>query len=1709
MPSKTSTPQTGTPSATTLATTLVSSSAITGAAFGLGQSLVPQDTTELGTATTSKNPIGSQRIIYGTRGQLGGTLTYVTTSETTSAQQATGVDDSYNGNIHTVITMAGHQITSFNGAVVTDKHGTSATVDKVIYIDGYLVPLTVNAALAYGGSFGDWTPPTDGGWYVPADYFPPNQSNGLEDKAHDYRWRIRCEFDLGDPTDSSQPFPLLAADTVSGNPGAWNSTCLQQGCAKVHVQLIWDSIRFGNGLPNITFNVSGKAVYDPRTLTTVYSDNSALCLRDWLTDTKFGLGVDPSLIDDTLVIAAANICDEAMVLREGGTQPRYTCDGVVESSEQRGQVVQKILDSMAGMLIPPTDQWKMYAGAYRDSVLSITDADLRGAIKLDTAVSKRSIANAVKGTYISPTNIWQACDYPPYVNAAYVVDDGGTVTSVGGHNVYTGLIYADMTLDFVTDPVVAQRLAKIKIETIRRANPLVLQCKMMAFLAEAGDTITFTHDRWGIEAATYLVTNTALVVDDKGDAPVLGYDLVCIPWDSTVFEWDADVDEGTVVIVTAPWLPADPNVGAPTGVGSPPVLGLVSDSSTTITRADGIAHSQILVTWTPPRDAHVLDGGYIEIFIKKVSDPDTEYLLAGSAAGNASSFFIATNITDGVDYDVEICSLDANGGHSDFLSGSVVCSGSDSTFVTGSGPGAVGVANNDFEASSAIPPSNWTVVGSPTLSYEISSQQQGIRSLKVVSSTILDGVQTTARYETVPGDTYTGESYKVGGYIKGDGTARGIIAFRFFDATNTEVGSVIADGGTPTPAGWNFYSAVGAVPSSAVYGRVFLQNDTVGGSPVALEFDSIVLFRVASLEDEVGNGPTRGAITASNASYRPLTNPLTAIDAGTSATIDISAFTMRVAMETLGGHDISINSGTIVGLSYGTTYHVYYDDPSYLGGAVTYLANTAQAIALDATGRFYVGSILTPVADGLETTGNNDGGTGAQIGQLYVLSPTLRADSTTDPVTWYPANQAETDGDTSTFFDLQSVETIWLGGTPTIYSKWTSLKLKIHSTVVTVDAGGAAFCDYSLDDGTTWTNIFNIENGSQVATGAGAGATSGSGTAWTNPGNIADPDDYATITAAAHGTTSQQLKATGFGFAIPTGATIEGFTVAFDEMVTGSAPATGELGQFQVQLLKAGSPVGTPKVISGSAIGTLFLGNDIDLWGTTWAVTDINNTNFGFEMEAIAPASSGAWAASTYYSPLALIIDSNGNLQQVITPGVSGASHPTWATSLSATTPDGAGSLVWVMLEQAAATPHVSSLVWSAGTSYGVGDSGDNSSPSNPADPGHFVSAGGCLFELTAGRMPRLGNMTVYIYPNESAGKGSFDKGFPSGNPPGAPVVETSINSLHWQTAVLPWTNSTDNVHWYTIKGDGTVGTDIDIGYNEKWEAIIVGQMYFPEKGQYSLNLSHDDGMMIAFDPTAVTKVSGTVSNPFNRAYSPSLGYPWIAGYNYSGSYTSDPLVIDVLEDGTTANFEIAYVNWEHSGRMIVTCQDAAGNYREIIPISTPLITSASAPAWPAWSQSSAPSWPSVTESAGNYVWVNRGPLADFAWIASTEFTAAGTIILDGGGYGQAAYRAGLSGLTSPPFNENALGLTSDNTTLVWENNGARSAITSFNFAARNGVITVSYLASGTAISRPATTDEVTLPLKQNLGLVQVRYGLVGQAGEIQMAEVWVEAQAG
>lgn len=62
---------------------------------------------------------------------------------------------------------------------------------------------------------------------------------------------------------------------------------------------------------NVTFDVAGRLVYDPRTTLTVWSDNPALCVLDYLTNPIYGKGMTyPQDFDVNSYIDAANYFDE-------------------------------------------------------------------------------------------------------------------------------------------------------------------------------------------------------------------------------------------------------------------------------------------------------------------------------------------------------------------------------------------------------------------------------------------------------------------------------------------------------------------------------------------------------------------------------------------------------------------------------------------------------------------------------------------------------------------------------------------------------------------------------------------------------------------------------------------------------------------------------------------------------------------------------------------------------------------------------------------------------------------------------------------------------------------------------------------------------------------------------------------------------------------------------------------------------------------------------------------------------------------------------------------------------------------------------------------------------------------------------------------------------------------------------------------------------
>lgn len=147
----------------------------------------------------------------------------------------------------------------------------------------------------------------------------------------------------------------------------------------------------------------------------------------------------------------------------------------------------------------------------------------------------------------------------------------------------------------------------------------------------------------------------------------------------------------------------------------------------------------------------------------------------------------------------------------------------------------------------------------------------------------------------------------------------------------------------------------------------------------------------------------------------------------------------------------------------------------------------------------------------------------------------------------------------------------------------------------------------------------NQQTASLTAAGyAGAASTTGTGglgaTAWANPTNAEGPPDGAGAGVPTHATAGV-LTLTGFGFAIPSGATISGIAV------TASVTSTGGVVDETIQLVKAGSAVGSNRSAGGIwpvGASTRVYGSGSDLWGTTWTPAQINASNFGVDLQALA-----------------------------------------------------------------------------------------------------------------------------------------------------------------------------------------------------------------------------------------------------------------------------------------------------------------------------------------------------------------------------------------------------------------------------------------------------------------------------------------------------------
>lgn len=124
--------------------------------------------------------------------------------------------------------------------------------------------------------------------------------------------------------------------------------------------------------------------------------------------------------------------------------------------------------------------------------------------------------------------------------------------------------------------------------------------------------------------------------------------------------------------------------------------------------------------------------------------------------------------------------------------------------------------------------------------------------------------------------------------------------------------------------------------------------------------------------------------------------------------------------------------------------------------------------------------------------------------------------------------------------------------------------------------------------------------------------------AWAGVGNItADDSDYATAGPERDGQSVNNLRASNFGFTIPSGATIDGIIVSI-EASNPDAP-DGRTDVAEVNIVKGGAAGAENRAADAATLLTVddvvyVYGSAAQLWGEAWTTADINAAGFGAQV---------------------------------------------------------------------------------------------------------------------------------------------------------------------------------------------------------------------------------------------------------------------------------------------------------------------------------------------------------------------------------------------------------------------------------------------------------------------------------------------------------------
>ena len=496
-----------------------------------------------GTKVATRTATAPRQIIYG-KARVGGTITHIETSGT----------DNYK--LSMIVVLAGHEVESLEEVLINDTKLTTTS---------------------------------SGGFEYATNSRFTNSEN--ENKFGVSNSLLRYKFKDGSQT---------TADSTITGATSLGSTDKFIGMAYMLIEMVFDSEAFGGGIPPLAFVIKGKKVYDPRTSTTVWSDNPALCVRDYITDTTYGLKATSDEVLDTTALggfaSAANTCEN-----QAGAITTATVNGAVTSSTT------VTIDSASTNTLIDIGQTVTGTGisnsptviARRGNIITLSSAQtISDGVTLtfnEDLYKANGITNmAADGTGVLEGLLSACAGKLSYINGKFVMFAGATVTPdmtitddnllapisvatknsggetfntvkavyVDANNNYVATdspVYTDSTLiandtpsgesqanyrktlelqlPFTDTTTMAQRLQRTALLHSRQEVSLSVLCNIAFMQLQPFDWVYLTNERLGYTNKTFEVLATNLEVIESDDVPILATRLALKEIDSSVYSF--------------------------------------------------------------------------------------------------------------------------------------------------------------------------------------------------------------------------------------------------------------------------------------------------------------------------------------------------------------------------------------------------------------------------------------------------------------------------------------------------------------------------------------------------------------------------------------------------------------------------------------------------------------------------------------------------------------------------------------------------------------------------------------------------------------------------------------------------------------------------------------------------------------------------------------------------------------------------------------------------------------------------------------------------------------------------------------------------------------------------------------------------------------------------------------------------------------------